>query len=161
MQSGCAPSASGISGARTRSCATHLKLRHADGRNSLLKHAVGSSASTEKGQVAEKKGRYKRYWCDSSYELAFVIYALDEGMWFERNWNSFPYTFEGRERRWIPDFRLKDGTYLEIKGYTSPQAEAKFAAFSHGLIIVKWENMKFVFEHVVKKYGRDFIRLYE
>jgi hypothetical protein len=89
-----------------------------------------------------------------------VIYALDEGMWFERNWNSFPYVFEERERRWIPDFRLKDGTYLEIKGYALRQAEAKFAAFPHELIVVKRENMKFVFEHVVNKYGRDFTRLY-
>ena len=51
------------------------------------------------GSGRGKKGRYKGYWCDSSYELAFVIYALDEGIWFERNWYSFPYTFEGRQRR--------------------------------------------------------------
>src|SRR5258708_639911 len=54
-----------------------------------------------------KKGRYKGYWCDSSYELAFVLYALDEGLWFERNWTSFPYAFQGHSRTWIPDFRLK------------------------------------------------------
>jgi hypothetical protein len=113
------------------------------------------------GSGRGKKGRYKGYWCDSSYELAFVIYALDEGMWFERNWQAFPYTFEGRTHTWIPDFRLKDGTYLEIKGYSSPQTEAKFAAFPHGLIVVKRENMKFVFDHVIRKYGRDFTRLYE
>ena len=113
------------------------------------------------GSGRGKKGRYKGYWCDSSYELAFIIYALDEGMWFERNWNSFPYTFGGRDRRWIPDFRLKDGTYLEIKGYASPQADAKFASFPHSLIVVKRENMKFVFDHVVSTYGRDFTRLYQ
>jgi hypothetical protein len=113
------------------------------------------------GSGRGRKGRYKGYWCDSSYELAFVIYAIDEGMAFERNWQSFPYTFEGRARTWIPDFRLTDGTYLEIKGYTSPQTEAKFATFPHGLIVVRRETMQFVFDYVRETYGRDFVRLYE
>ena len=82
-------------------------------------------------------------------------------MAFERNWQAFPYTYEGRQRAWIPDFRLTDGTYLEIKGYVSPQAEAKFAAFPHGLIVVRRENMQFVFDYVVQTYGRTFTRLYE
>jgi hypothetical protein len=82
-------------------------------------------------------------------------------MAFERNWQSFPYTFEGRARTWIPDFRLTDGTYLEIKGYTSPQTEAKFATFPHGLIVVRRETMQFVFDYVRETYGRDFVRLYE
>jgi hypothetical protein len=113
------------------------------------------------GSGRGKKGRYRGYWCDSSYELAFVIYALDHGFWFERNWQAFSYSFEGRTRTWIPDFRLKNDMYLEIKGYESPQACAKFAAFPHGLIVVKRENMQFVFDYVVGNYGRDFTRLYE
>ena len=113
------------------------------------------------GSGRGRKGRYRGYWCDSSYELAFVIYALDQGMAFERNWQAFPYTYEGRQRAWIPDFRLTDGTYLEIKGYASPQAEAKFAAFPHGLIVVRRENMQFVFDYVVQTYGKTFTRLYE
>ena len=113
------------------------------------------------GSGRGRKGRYKGYWCDSSYELAFAIYAIDEGMAFERNWQSFPYTFEGRSRTWIPDFRLTDGTFLEIKGYMSPQTEAKFSSFPHGLIVVQREKMKFVFDYVIETYGRDFIRLYE
>lgn len=114
-----------------------------------------------RGSGRGKKGWFRGYWCDSSYELAFVIYALDQGFAFERNWKSFPYTFEGRPRTWIPDFRLTDGTYLEIKGYLSPQAEAKFGAFPDGLIVVRRENMQFVFDYVLKTYGRDFVRLYE
>jgi hypothetical protein len=45
--------------------------------------------------------------------------------------------FEGRVRYWIPEFRWNDGLYIEIKGYTSPQAEAKFAAFPHPLLIIR------------------------
>jgi hypothetical protein len=53
------------------------------------------------------------------------------------------------------------GTYLEIKGYCSPQAEAKFAAFPRGLIAVRRENMQFVFDYVIQTYGKNFARLYE
>lgn len=105
------------------------------------------------GSGRGKKGRYKRHWYDSSYEWAFVIYALDHGFNFERKWQAFPYSFEGKLRTWIPDFRLTDGTYLEIKGYASPQVLAKFAAFPHGLILVKRENMQFVFDYVIGSTG--------
>jgi hypothetical protein len=114
-----------------------------------------------RGSGRGKKGWYKGHWCDSSYELAFIIYALDHGLAFERNLRAFPYTFEGRSRHWIPDFRLTDGTYLEIKGYVSPQAEAKFAAFPHPLIVICREHMQFVFDYVVQTYGKNFTRLYE
>jgi hypothetical protein len=68
-----------------------------------------------RGSGRGKKGWYRGYWCDSSYELAFVIYTLDHGLAgkFERNWESFTYTFRGKVRRWIPDFRWYDGLYIK------------------------------------------------
>jgi hypothetical protein len=90
-----------------------------------------------------------------------VIYALDHQFPFERNLESFPYTFEGRERRWIPDFRLVSGTYLEIKGYVTAQVQAKFEAFPHPLIVVARENLEFVFDYVIATYGKNFVSLYE
>jgi hypothetical protein len=47
------------------------------------------------------------------------------------------------------------------KGYVSEQAQAKFDAFPHPLIIVQKRNLQFVFDYVVGKYGKDFVRLYE
>jgi hypothetical protein len=113
------------------------------------------------GSGRGRQGRYKGIWCDSSYELAFVIYSLDHMFPFERNQQAFPYEFEGRQRIWIPDFRLDGGFYLEIKGYVTDQVNAKFAAFPHPLIVVKRESMKFVFDYVIETYGRNFISLYE
>src|SRR5712691_797447 len=92
------------------------------------------------GSGRGRQGRYKGIWCDSSYELAFVIYSLDHGFPFARNWQAFPYTFDGAQRTWIPDFRLDGGFYLEIKGYVTDQVRAKFAAFPHPLIIVQGES---------------------
>jgi len=59
-------------------------------------------------QGAAKKGWYRGYWCDSTYELLFVIYTLDHEIELERNLEVFPYEFEGRLQRWIPDFRLAE-----------------------------------------------------
>ncbi len=114
-----------------------------------------------KGSGRGRKGWHRGFWCDSSYELAFVMYALDQGMAFERNCQKFAYTFGGKSRTWIPDFRLTDGTYLEIKGYRSEQAEAKFAAFPYGLTVVDGRQMGFVFEYVTQTYGKNFTDLYE
>ena len=53
--------------------------------------------------------------------VLFVVCALDHEIGFERNQEVFPYEFEERVQRWIPDFRLADGTYVEIKFYRVPR----------------------------------------
>jgi hypothetical protein len=83
----------------------------------------------ERGSGRGKKGWFRGHWCDSTYELAFVVWALDHDIPFERNLELFPYEYHGQLLCWMPDFLLADGTYIEIKGYLTPQAEAKFAFF--------------------------------
>ena len=68
-----------------------------------------------KGSGRGKQGRYKGIWCDSSWELAFVIYHLDHNIPFERNWNKFEYQYEGQTHLYVPDFVYPDGTYIEVK----------------------------------------------
>ena len=41
-----------------------------------------------RGSGRGKKGWYKGYWCDSSWELAWVIYSLEHGVEFTRNWKK-------------------------------------------------------------------------
>lgn len=84
----------------------------------------------EPGSGRGKKGWYRGYWCDSTYELAFVVWAVDHEIPFERNVEFFPYEYDGRLMRWMPDFLPADGTYVEIKGYLSEQARGKFEYFS-------------------------------
>ena len=43
-----------------------------------------------------KRGWYKGYWCDSSWELAWVIYSLEHGVQFTRNTKGFPYVYKGK-----------------------------------------------------------------
>src|SRR5205814_5200704 len=71
----------------------------------------------ERGSGRGKKGWYRGHWCDSTYGLAFGVWALDHEIPFERNLEFFPYEYERRVLQWMPDFLLADGTYIEIQGY--------------------------------------------
>ena len=38
---------------------------------------------------------------------------------------AFEYEFEGKKHNYYPDFKLEDGTYVEIKGYSTSRWCAK------------------------------------
>ena len=113
------------------------------------------------GSGIGKKGWYKGYWCDSSYELAWIIYHIDHNIPFQRNTKKFPYIFENRTYNYIPDFLLNDGTYLEIKGFQSDRTNAKINQFPNQLKVVYPDDMKDILKYTMNKYGKDFINLYE
>ena len=48
-------------------------------RKHPIKHAPGGKRH---GSGRGKKGWYKGYYCDSTWELAWVIYQLDHGVKF-------------------------------------------------------------------------------
>lgn len=108
-----------------------------------------------------KKGKYKNYWCDSSWELAFVIYNIDHEIKFERNNKKFKYYLYNSKRNFIPDFLLEDGTYVEIKGYVGVEAKAKIEQFKEKLEVIDSQKIKKYLEYVQEKYGKDFTNLYE
>lgn len=113
------------------------------------------------GSGRGKKGRYKGFWCDSTYELVFVIFNLDHNTPFERNWEKFEYEYQGVKRAWIPDFKMKDGSFVEIKGYETEQFKAKCKNFTKPLKILRRVDMDEMFNYVEKKYGKDLVNLYD
>lgn len=116
------------------------------------------------GSGRGKQGWYKGYWCDSSWELAWVIYNLDHGIKFERYSGYFEYEFNGAKHKYYPDFIIEDGTIVEIKGAERlKQWKAKLEQFPQDKslqVIGKNEIQKYL-DYVIEKYGKDFIRLYE
>ena len=62
---------------------------------------------------------------------------------------------------WMPDFLLADGTYIEIKGYVTAQAQAKFEFFYRPLRVLTKAELQPMFEYVERTYGRNFVSLYE
>lgn len=120
----------------------------------------GGQGGYRVGSGHGKQGWYKNYWCDSSYELAFVVYNLDHNIQFERNKEGFEYIFNGGHHRFFPDF-IMDGKYIEIKGYFNEQQWAKINQFPHSIEVIDKEKIKPYIKYAVETYGRDYIELYE
>lgn len=127
--------------------------------NNLLKGKVGGYR--EKGGRG-KQGWYKGYYCNSSWELAWVIYNLDHNIKFKRNTEGFPYKFNNKNYNFYPDFILEStNEYFEIKGYLDSKNKAKISSFPYKLNVIDKHKIKMYIEYVTSKYGKDFINLYE
>lgn len=106
-------------------------------------------------------GRYKGYWCDSSWELAYVAYHLDHGIEIKRNRKGFKYTFYKKSHKFYPDF-IVGGKYVEIKGVIKRKSKAKFDQFPEELVIIGPEEIKPYLEYAKTVYGEDFYKtMYE
>lgn len=107
-----------------------------------------------------KKGKYKGYHCDSSYELAFLIYNLDHGIPIERCSEFLSYTVDGITKKYLPDFIVGGLTY-EIKGFMSETAKKKLSDNPHVVLIDKHDIKPYI-DYVKTKYSvNDVTALYE
>lgn len=115
-----------------------------------------------KGPGASKYGTYKGYHCDSSWELAFVIYHLEQNIPFTRNTESFSYLFNGAEHKYYPDF-IVDDTYIEIKNYDSYRNKAKREQFPKDKKLKTFfrKEMQPYLDYCINKYGTEFYTLYD
>lgn len=116
-----------------------------------------------KGSGRGKKGWYKGYYCDSTWELAYVIYNLEHGISFSRNTKSFDYVFNGENKKYYPDFLLETGEYVEVKGYYTKQFATKIEQFPKELSLIVYDKIgiKPYLDYVINKYGKDFCSLYD
>ena len=121
----------------------------------------GIGGGYRKGSGRGKHGWYKGFYCDSSWELAWVICQLEHGVAFKRNTKKFPYVFNSVLYSYIPDFVISDDDYIEIKGWPSEKTKSKISQFPHKLTVLWKTDMEDILDYVKRKYGKDFIRLYE
>lgn len=63
------------------------------------------SGGYRKGSGFGKSGWFKGIWCDSSYELAWVIYNIDHNIQFIRNKEGFEYFKNGTSYKYYPDLK--------------------------------------------------------
>jgi hypothetical protein len=113
----------------------------------------------KQGSGRGKKGWYKNFFCDSSWELAYVIYCLENNIDIKRNTERREYFFKGKIRGYIPDF-IVNSELVEIKGYNSDEWEAKHKA-NPDVKTLYQNEMKPIIKYAVDKYGKDYIKLYE
>ena len=131
-------------------------------KNKLSNALKNKTGGYRKGSGYGKGGWYKGYYCDSSWELAFVIYNLEHNIKFERNKKQFAYIFEEKQHNYIPDW-IVNNEYVEIKGYWTEQWQAKLDQFPKEetlIVLTKIEIQPYI-DYVIEKYGKDYIKLYE
>ncbi len=102
-----------------------------------------------------RTGYYKGIYCQSTYELAFAIWAIEEGKPIQRCRLKIPYLFENRIRKYNPDFEIT-GKIYEIKGFEDETVEPKLiAAYEQGIEInyIGESDIGYYFEYAVEKFG--------
>jgi hypothetical protein len=117
------------------------------------------SGGYRKGSGVGKSGWYKGIWCDSSYELAWVIYHMEKNIPFIRNKRKYEYIWEGKKYNYYPDF-IVNGDIIEIKGYTDNKTNQKLKSVENLIVLFK-DDLKDIFEYVINKYGKNYTELYE
>ena len=80
-----------------------------------------------------------------SWEVAYAKYLDFNCIRWKRNTDSFEYVFEGRLRRYTPDFYLIDTEeYIEIKAYKTEKDDAKWRQFPEDkkLTVLMYSHLK-------------------
>ena len=89
---------------------------------------IKTTGGLRRGSGTGKHGWYKGYYCDSSYELAYVIYNLDHNIQFERNKKYYTYLdINSKVHKYYPDF-IENNILVEIKGYWTENVQRKIDA---------------------------------
>lgn len=131
-----------------------------DQRNGYLFSKKGKKGGYQQGSGRGKSGWYKGIFCNSTYELAWVIYNLEHNILFERNNQGFIYIHENKKYKYYPDF-IQNNEYIEIKGFLRPNDKSKFEQFPHPLKILYGKDIKVHIDYCKHKYGYHFEELYE
>lgn len=118
------------------------------------------SGGIRKGSSRGKSGWYKGYWCDSSYELAYLIYSLEHNIKIERNNKGYEYTYKNEKHIFYPDFRV-EGELVEIKNFRSELTDIKLKSVDEKIKIYYKDTIIPYLEYVKNKYGKKFIEMYD
>jgi hypothetical protein len=114
-----------------------------------------------KGSGRGKSGWYKGIYCDSSWELSYVMYCKDNNIDIVRNKSFFEYEWNNKTRKFYPDF-LVEGSLVEIKGYSTKQWKSKLSSFPSNLslkVLYKKDIKKYI-DYAESHYSKDFIKFY-
>lgn len=111
------------------------------------------------GGYKKKSGRsyhgyYKGIWCDSTYELAYLIYCLDHNIDIKRCNETFKYEYENKIHEYHPDFEV-NGILIEIKGYYTELVDIKASSIiEKPYKILYYDDLQEVFEYVAITYNK-------
>ena len=123
-------------------------------------HATGGMIP--KNAKVCKFGTYKGIYCDSSWELAVLIYHLDHHIDIHRNFNSFNYTYNNKVYNYYPDFIIDNNTFIEVKGIYRENDQYKIEQFptDKTLYVIDKSNISKYLKYCNQVYG-DISLLYD
>lgn len=113
-----------------------------------------------KGSGRGHKGWYQNIFCDSSWELAFVVYHIEHDLFIKRCTEKRKYIYNNEIHTYLPDFVTSNGIF-EIKGYNTLESMEKQK--QNADVKFLYENdMKVYLDYTMQKYGKEFWKvLYE
>ena len=125
---------------------------------SLINKQIGSGGFREGSVKNYKSGWFNGIHCDSSWELAFLIYHRDHNVNITRCAEIRDYEFEGKIHKFHPDFVI-NGEIFEIKGINDKVNQAKQHYNPDVKFLYKKDLEKYI-DYAVETYGK-FTDLYE
>ena len=142
-----------------KTCCKACKLVY---QSDIMKNVIKESGLHLTAIKKYKYGFYNGIECDSSWELAYVLYELDHGKNVIRNTDCFPYTYNNEIHSYFPDF-IVDNVYVEIKGYYDDVVKAKVSQFPKDLSlnIIDKTKISIYLDYAINTYGKDFWKLYD
>ena len=138
-------------------CKKHL-YQNKEYREKISKKNRGKCGGYRIGSTKNyHSGWYDEQWFDSSWELAYYLWCKENGISIKRNTKQFNYILNEEKRKYIPDFIIEGGTYIEIKGsFPDNTVEAKEKYFPHSLKVIREQGMKHILEYIKSRYGDEF-----
>jgi hypothetical protein len=120
-----------------------------------LKKVLSLNGGYKRGSGNKKymMGYYKGIWCNSSYELVFVIYCLDHNIPFKRSDRIYKYKYEGEWHNYYPDFIVNNKVLVEIKGRITDVDIYKFNSVDDiTFVVLQKKNLKKMLNYVKSTY---------
>ena len=99
-------------------------------------------------------GNYKGIHCDSSWELAYLVYCLEHNIDIKRCTEVRYYKLNKKTRKYFPDF-VVNNQIVEIKGYFDKGAQIK-SEQNPDIKVLLHNDLKESLEYTINKYGNKF-----
>jgi hypothetical protein len=109
----------------------------------------------EKSIKKHHKGNYKGIHCDSSWELAYVVWCLDHNINIKRYSGFRTYIYNDKKHKYFPDFVIDETVIIEVKGYLDEISKIKLEQNTDIKLLSKIDLQE-PLEYVKNKYGVNF-----
>lgn len=116
------------------------------------------------GSGRSLSGYWKNTYCASTYELAFLIWNLDNDIDVKKCTENFEYVYNGKKHLYYPDFVIDDVIY-EIKGFFRENDYYKIEAvksYGRKIVVLVLKDINHMINYVKKKYNtNNLVTVYE